>query len=118
MDCRLGQEEENEDGTERAVSSWMTAAASAGTQNDPRILCEDGDNSVSKKVTEAEKISEEEVVRTDALVAFRGPEGAMEMRSGEDEEQEYRRNKEHLLKRVESEQLADEKRINELEGRD
>ena len=110
------KKKKEEEGTERAVSSWMTAAASAGIRDDPMIVCEDGDNSVSKKAMEAEKTPEEEVVGDNTMVPFRGPEGAMEMRTEEDEDQEYQRKKEHLLKRVESEQLADEERINELEG--
>ena len=55
---------------------------------------------------------------TNALVSLSGTQGELEMTSEEDEQQEYRRKKEHLLKRVETEQLPDEEIIVELEGRD
>ena len=96
----------------------MTAAASVGTRYDPMDFCEDEDNSVSEKIQKTGRESEVEAIRADAVMPVEGLEGVLENGIEEDEGQEYRRKKEHLLKRVESEQLADEERITELEGRD
>ena len=95
----------------------MTAAPSAKTRDDPMVWCEDEDISVSEKIKEAGRVPEVEAIRADAKMPLEGSEGVLENGIEEGEEQEYRRKEEHLLKRVVSEQLADEERITELEGR-
>ena len=92
-----------EEGTERAVSTWMTTAVSAETRDDPMVLCEDEDNSDSEKIKEAGRVPEVEASRTDAEMPFDGSEGVLGNGIEEGGHHEYIRKKEHLLKRVESE---------------
>ena len=93
----------------------MTAAASAGTRDDHMILCEE--ETVFEKTKEARKGSKEQKVQANVMVQHGESKDVMVADIEENEEQEYQRKKEHLLTRVESEQVADEKRIADLEER-
>ena len=61
------------------------------------------------------RVLEAEVIMADVLIPIWIPEGAHTNGIEEGKEQEYTRKKERLIKRVESEQLADEATITELE---
>ena len=82
------KKKKEKEGMERAVSSWMTAAVSTGSREDPMILCGEEDNSSTEKAKEARKVLKEKSDLAHVMVPFGGPEGVSEMKTEEDEEQE------------------------------
>ena len=66
-----------EEGTEGALSSWMTVTARPEPRDDPMILCEEGDNSVLGKTNVAIRVSEAEVIMAGAMVPIGQSEGAL-----------------------------------------